>query len=246
MTTSLEGILPIDKPKGRSSFSLIPILRKKLQVQKIGHIGTLDPIASGVLVFLIGKNYTKIQGSLMKVDKEYNVRAKLGSATATYDTEGKITHISSKEPTLQEITTVLQSFQGNILQIPPMFCAKKHQGNRLYALARRGITIPREPVPVTVQVSTQSYSYPHLELHICCSSGTYVRSIVHDLGTLLGCYAHIEELCRTRCGEFRIQECISLSDIQRSDINTVISSKLIQHANISHSINLIKKNIFIS
>lgn len=216
----LEGILPIDKPKGRSSFSLIPLLRKQLQVQKIGHSGTLDPIASGVLVFLIGKNYTKLQGQLMKVDKEYTAKLLLGVATDTYDTEGKITYTSSRKPTLEHISQALQTFQGDILQVPPMYSAKKHKGKRLYSLARSGMTIVRKPIPVWVNVSLQSYLYPHLYLHIHCSSGTYIRSIANDLGNLLGCYAHIEELSRTRCGEFSLSDCISFAEI--TNLNATI------------------------
>lgn len=210
---SIEGILPIDKPRGRSSFSLIPSLRKKLQVQKIGHSGTLDPIASGVLIFLIGKNYTKLQGELMKADKEYTATLFLGVATDTYDTEGKITHTSMHKPTLEQIAEALESFQGEILQLPPMFSAKKQKGKRLYSLARSGITVVRESVPVWMRVSLQSYSYPYLYLHIHCSSGTYIRSIANDLGNLLGCYAHIEELCRTRCGKFSLSNCVSFTEI---------------------------------
>lgn len=213
MTTSLEGILPIDKPKGRSSFSIIPILRKKLQVQKIGHSGTLDPIASGVLVLLIGKNYTKIQANFMKVDKEYIATLYLGSATDTYDVEGKVTHTSMYKPTEEEILDALKSFQGDILQIPPMFSAKKYKGKPLYSLARSGITVTRNAVPVWVKVSVKNYSYPHLDLHIHCSSGTYIRSLANDLGNLLGCYAHIEELSRIRCGEYSLSDCFSFSEI---------------------------------
>lgn len=218
----LEGILPIDKPKGRSSFSLIPLLRKKLQVQKIGHSGTLDPIASGVLVFLIGKNYTKLQNQLMKADKEYTAKLVLGVATDTYDIEGKVTHTSLKKPTLENISEALETFQGEILQVPPMFSAKKHKGKRLYSLARSGVTVAREPVPVWVKVSLQSYSYPYLYLHIHCSSGTYIRSIANDLGNLLGCYAHIEELSRTRCGEFSLSDCVPFSEITNSDTATAV------------------------
>lgn len=213
----IEGILPIDKPRGRSSFSLIPSLRKKLQVQKIGHSGTLDPIASGVLIFLIGKNYTKLQGELMKADKEYTATLFLGVATDTYDTEGKITHTSMHKPTLEQIGEALESFQGEVLQVPPMFSAKKQKGKRLYSLARSGITVVRESVPVWMKVSLQSYSYPYLYLHIHCSSGTYIRSITNDLGNLLGCYAHIEELCRTRCGKFFLSDCFSFTEITKGD-----------------------------
>lgn len=213
MTTPLEGILPINKPKGQSSFSLIPILRKKLEVQKIGHSGTLDPIASGVLVLLIGKKYTKIQGELMKVDKEYVTTLRLGYATDTYDTEGKVTHTSVYQPTEQEILHALESFQGHILQTPPMFSAKKYKGKRLYSLARSGMTIIRQPVAIWTKISLTNYSYPHLHLHIHCSSGTYIRSLAHDLGNALGSYAHMEELSRTRCGEYSLSDCLSLSDI---------------------------------
>lgn len=228
MTIHLEGILPINKPKGRSSFSLIPILRKKLQVQKIGHSGTLDPIASGVLVLLIGKKYTKIQKDFMKVDKEYLTTLRLGIATDTYDIEGKVTHTSIYKPTKEEILQALESFQGDILQIPPMFSAKKYKGKPLYFLARSGITVNRDPVPVWIKVSLKNYCYPHLCLHIHCSTGTYIRSLAHDLGNILGCYAHIEALSRTRCGDYSLSDCISFSEINDT---TDIPIKLLQRKN---------------
>lgn len=223
MTIPLEGILPINKPKGRTSFSLIPILRKKLQIQKIGHSGTLDPIASGVLVLLIGKKYTKIQKDFMRVDKEYVTTLRLGSATDTYDIEGKVTHTSLYEPTRQEILQALTSFQGDILQIPPMYSAKKYNGTRLYSLARSGITVSRDPVPIWIKVSLKSYCYPHLCLHIHCSSGTYIRSLAHELGNILGSYAHIEELSRTRCGEYSLTDCLPFSEINNA---TAVSLRL--------------------
>lgn len=204
-----EGILLVDKPKGKTSFSLVAALRKKTGIQKIGHAGTLDPFATGVMVMLIGKNFTKLSDQFLSQEKEYWCKLHLGITTDSYDCDGKHTATSDKQPTLEEVEEGLKEFQGTILQTPPMFSAKKIQGKKLYELARKGVEIERQPVSVTVQTTFISYAYPYLELQVVCSKGTYIRSIAHDLGVKLGCGGHLVELKRIRSGTFHIKDCIN-------------------------------------
>lgn len=216
MLNPLEGVLLIDKARGKTSFSLITELRKMTGVRKIGHAGTLDPLATGVMILLIGKNFTRKSPLLMGQDKEYSATLCLGSATDTYDAEGKSTHHSSHIPTYEDILHALSFFQGEILQTPPMYSAKKVNGKKLYELARKNIEIPREAQKVRIAISLISYAYPHLKLHITCSKGTYVRSLAHDLGVQLNCYAHLFELKRTRCGPFKIDSCVPLETLKNN------------------------------
>lgn len=204
-----EGILLIDKPAGRSSFSLIPSLRKHLNVQKIGHAGTLDPFATGLLVFLIGRSYTKLADTFLADDKEYLATLHLGQSRDTYDCDGIITSTSEKVPTEGELVSVIELFQGEQLQIPPMFSAKKVAGQRLYKAARQGQVIERKAVPIRMQIELMSYSYPRLALQITCSKGTYIRSLAHDLGKALGTGAYVSHLRRIRSGRFHIDAAVS-------------------------------------
>lgn len=204
-----EGILLVDKPKGKTSFSLVSALRKKTGIQKIGHAGTLDPFATGLMIMLIGKQFTRLSDQYLTQDKEYQCTVRLGITTDTYDCEGIITETSPIEPSLSDIEHALIQFNGTMSQIPPMFSAKKIKGQKLYELARRGISIERQPVSVTLKTTLISYNYPNLELHIACSKGTYIRSLAYDLGRLLGCGAHLNELRRLKSGAFSIQQAIS-------------------------------------
>ena len=203
-----EGILLVDKPSGKTSFSLISALRKKLNIQKIGHAGTLDPFATGVMILLVGRNYTRQSDKFLNDDKEYIAEVKLGVETDSYDRDGNVTSESDIKPTLETIEATLQKFQGSVQQIPPMFSAKKKNGKKLYELARQGKSIEREPVTVFMEVTLLEYNYPFLKIKVSCSKGTYVRSIAYDLGQLLGCGAHLTELQRTRSGKFKIENCI--------------------------------------
>jgi tRNA pseudouridine55 synthase len=202
-----EGILPICKPKGKTSFSLVSMLRKLTNVRTIGHAGTLDPFADGVMVLLIGKRFTQLSNRFLNQDKEYRATVQLGITTDSYDIEGQITSQSPYIPTLAEVEEALLKFQGTILQTPPMFSAKKVEGKKLYELARKGITIERQAVPVTLHVELISYAYPYLELHVKCSKGTYIRSLAYDMGVELTCGAHLFALTRTRSGTVSLSAC---------------------------------------
>jgi len=203
-----EGLLLINKPEGRTSFSLIRALRKLTGIKKIGHAGTLDPFATGVMIILIGREYTRLSDKLLFQDKEYVGIVSLGVSTDTYDCDGKVVARSKKVPTEDEIQAIVAKFQGEIEQVPPMYSAKKIQGKKLYELARKGTTIERSPAKVQLTTEILSYSYPNLNLRISCSKGTYIRSIAHEIGQLLGCGAHLSKLNRTRSGSFCLERCI--------------------------------------
>lgn len=208
-----EGIYAIAKPPGKTSFSLVRALRKKTNIKKVGHAGTLDPFAEGVMILLVGKEFTKKADTFLNQDKEYKATLHLGIETTTYDPEGSITSENNLIPTLYQIKEALTLFQGTIPQIPPMFSAKKINGEKLYDLARKGIEIERKPVDVTITTTLISYTYPDLILNIACSKGTYIRSIAHDLGKSLGCGAYLKKLTRTRCGPYHLADCFDGNEL---------------------------------
>ena len=222
LTMSKEGILLVDKPKDKTSFYLVHVLRKITGVRKIGHAGTLDPLATGVMVMLIGSNYTKKTPLLIGHSKGYETTLLLGKVSDTYDIQGIVTEVSSKIPTLEDIQAALTNFQGKISQIPPMFSAKKIDGHKLCDLARKGIVVERKPVELEVSTKVISYDYPYLKLSIECSSGTYVRSIAHDLGLLLKTGALVYELTRIRSGPFNLNECTPLEEINPENISNLL------------------------
>lgn len=226
--TTPEGILLVDKPKGKTSFSLIAALRKILNIQKIGHAGTLDPMATGLMILLIGKRYTTLSDQLIATDKEYLAQITLGSSTDTYDAEGVVTKTSSIIPTEEQVTAALQQFQGTLQQIPPMFSAKKVKGQKLYDLARQGLEVERKSVQVTLHTELLEYRYPKIHLRINCSKGTYIRSIAHDLGEALGCYGHLSALVRSRSGKFLLQNSVPGEQIFNTPLD-VAKQTVLEH-----------------
>ncbi len=184
------------------------MLRKQLGVRKIGHAGTLDPFADGVMVMLVGRDFTRLSDKFLNQDKEYIGTIRLGIATDTFDCEGKIISENPLIPTLEQLEAVISEFQGTIKQIPPMFSAKKKNGVKLYDLARKGEVIDREPVEVTLQTKLISYAYPEAVISVKCSKGTYIRSIANDIGERLGCGGHLSSLTRTRSGNYNLDDCI--------------------------------------
>ncbi|MEX0961311.1 MAG: tRNA pseudouridine(55) synthase TruB [Simkaniaceae bacterium] len=210
---SNEGLLLLDKPAEKTSFYLVHLLRRLTKIKKIGHSGTLDPFATGLMIMLIGKSATRMQPHFLNDDKEYEVTIKLGEATDTFDRDGKITHTSETVPTIDAIIEELNKFQGQIAQTPPMFSAKKVQGKKLYELARQGIEIEREAKQVRVKTTLLSYAYPHLNLSIACSKGTYIRSIAHELGLHLKSYGYALNLKRTRSGPYSLKNALSVETI---------------------------------
>lgn len=217
MNEEIEGILLLNKPQGKTSFSLVAALRKKLKVKKIGHAGTLDPFATGVMVMLIGKRYTRLSDLFLHDDKEYLARLRLGIETDTYDLEGNTTCESTLIPHPDAVKSALLSFQGEIFQIPPMFSAKKINGKKLYELARKGKTIERTPAKIYVETTLLGYEYPYMNIHVKCSKGTYIRSLAYDLGKLLECGAHLSNLTRTRSGRFNLKDCLEADSLYEPD-----------------------------
>lgn len=205
---NIEGILPVNKPTGKTAFSLVASLRRILKVKKIGHAGTLDPFATGVMVMLIGRSYTQLSDQFLSSDKEYQAQILLGAATDTYDCDGAIVETSAIIPTQAEVEAAIAKFQGEIEQIPPMYSAKKVNGKKLYELARQGRTVERASVKLQVETTLLRYCYPYIDINVNCSKGTYIRSIAHDLGKILGCGGHLVRLQRTRSGSFHLDECL--------------------------------------
>jgi tRNA pseudouridine55 synthase len=209
-----QGIIAVDKPSGITAFELVRILRKLLGVKKIGHAGTLDPFATGVMVMLVGKKFTKLSDKLLNEDKEYIGRIRLGVVTDTFDCDGKVLETSGIIPDEAQVKEALRSFQGEIQQLPPMFSAKKLNGKKLYELARKGETVERPPVTVNLSTECINYAYPYLDIKVKCSKGTYIRSLAHDLGKILGCGGYLAELTRTRSGSYTIDDCIDGAILQ--------------------------------
>jgi tRNA pseudouridine55 synthase len=209
-----EGIILIDKPLKISSFGVIAALRRLTKVRKIGHCGTLDPLASGLLVCLIGKKYTRQSDSFLGCEKKYIASIHLGHSTTTYDLEGDITHKSDIQPTLDQVQEALSTFQGTTLQTPPLFSAKKVGGVKACDAARAGKTVELKPCEVTMHLEILSYSYPLLEIKVSCSKGTYIRSLAHDLGLKLQSFAHLCGLRRIQSGSFSIDQAISLDNLK--------------------------------
>lgn len=208
------GIIPINKPAGITAFHLVRLLRKHLGVRKIGHAGTLDPFATGVMVMLVGKKFTRLSDQFLNDDKEYIGRVHLGVATDTFDCDGKVLETSEIIPTIDEVKEALKSFQGEVQQLPPMYSAKKVGGKKLYELARKGKTIERKPVTINISTEFIEYCYPYLDIKVQCTKGTYIRTIAHDLGALLGCGGHLTSLTRTRSGTITLADCFEGQNLQ--------------------------------
>lgn len=225
MPEQFSGILLIDKPVNKTSFSLVAALRRLFKVKKIGHAGTLDPFATGVMVLLVGKEYTRLSDKLLCADKEYLAEVKLGVETDTYDCDGKIIGESSIIPSRSELETVLAYFQGEIEQVPPMFSAKKQQGKKLYELARKGITVERQAVKISLETQLVDYHYPFVKILINCSKGTYIRSIAHELGKRLGSFAHLNALKRLRSGSFLLENCIDGTNLDMPNCDVELLSR---------------------
>src|SRR4051812_3297015 len=211
----LEGVLLVDKPKGLTSHDVVYRLRRKLQMKKIGHAGTLDPMATGLLVMLIGMA-TRISQYLMSSDKVYEGEATLGVVTDSQDAEGEMME-TRPVPSLSEaqVKEVMKGFLGDQYQTPPMHSAIKIDGVPLYKLARKGEEVEREPRFIRVMsFELLSFASPKLTFRLHCTKGTYVRTIAHDLGQKLGCGAHLSALRRTASGKFDLNQGLALDQIE--------------------------------
>jgi tRNA pseudouridine55 synthase len=215
----LEGVLLVDKPTDHTSHDVVARLRGKLRMRRIGHAGTLDPMATGLLVILVGKA-TRISQYLMSVDKVYAGTIKLGEVTNTQDAEGEVLE-TRPVPSLTEaeIRQALQGFIGDQYQLPPMFSAIKIDGVPLYKRAREGEEVEREPRFIrVVSYELTRWASPELDFRVHCTKGTYVRTLAHDLGQRLGCGAHLKALRRLSSGDLTMEKALTLDQIMAMPI----------------------------
>lgn len=215
-----EGFIIIDKPKGLTSFDVVAKLRKITGVRKIGHCGTLDPLATGVLVCAIGRSATKKISEIQKTKKEYIATAELGRTSVTYDLEGPFTEfVVEKKPTKEQVLFVLKKFIGEIDQTPPIYSAKKIGGRRAYEMARKGEDVLMKKIKVKIfKIKLISYKYPHIKIKINCGSGTYIRSLANDIGVELGTGAFLQCLTRTQVGIFNLKNAFHLDKLTNKNI----------------------------
>ena len=208
-----DGALLVDKPVGLSSNAVLQQVKRLLGARKAGHAGTLDPLASGLLVILFGEA-TKFAGLLLESDKQYRATLKLGETTSTGDAEGEILESRNPEVSEAQILAALARFRGEIEQLPPMHSALKRAGVPLYKLARRGKTVERSRRRVEIlELESVGFHPPLLELRVRCSKGTYIRTLAEDIGAALGTGAHLAALRRTASGRFLIEAAVTLDDI---------------------------------
>lgn len=213
----MNGIININKPLGMTSHDVVGRLRRILGIKKIGHTGTLDPDASGVLPMCIGRA-TKTADMLTAQNKQYIAEVTLGSATTTLDASGEVTETSEVNADECDIQSVVTEFVGDIMQIPPMYSAIKIDGKRLYELAREGVEVERKPRPVTIEkieILGIDLENKKFSMKVDCSKGTYIRTLCDDIGRRLGCLAHMSALIRTRSGRFCIDDAYTLDEVEK-------------------------------
>jgi tRNA pseudouridine55 synthase len=210
----VNGILLLDKPTGITSNAALQKVKKLYRARKAGHTGSLDPLASGLLPICLGEA-TKVSGYLLDADKRYWVACKLGERTSTGDAEGELLEQRPVAVTGKQFRKVMEGFLGDIEQIPPMYSAVKHQGQRLYKLARQGVEVEREPRRITIHsIELLDFDPPRVEISLHCSKGTYVRTLVEDIGELLGCGAHVADLRRLGVGPYDDAGMVTLATLE--------------------------------
>jgi len=212
--SALDGAILVDKPAGPTSHDVVDAIRRKFQIKKVGHCGTLDPNATGLLIIVLGRG-TKLSERLMGDDKVYEGTVKFGEATDSYDCDGEITSSLPVMPmTLDQLNEEAATFIGDIMQVPPMVSAIKKNGVPLYKLARKGIEVEREARLIHVyNFRFTEYTEPFGKCRVACTKGTYIRSLAHDLGQKLGCGAHLTELRRCASGKFDVADALTLDAI---------------------------------
>ncbi len=217
----LSGLLLIDKPEGLTSFEVVRRARRALKIRKLGHLGTLDPFATGLLPLCLGEA-TKLAPYLMPGAKSYRATLKLGEATDTQDLTGRVVSQSEAWPAPDQVLQAAAQFVGEIEQAPPMYSAVHHQGQRLYKLARRGETVEVAPRRVTIyRLEVEEIALPHVTMTVQCSQGTYIRTLAADLGAALGCGAHLSALRRLAVGTFRVEEALPLATLEEAALEAL-------------------------
>jgi tRNA pseudouridine55 synthase len=222
-----DGILLVDKPAGPTSHDVVAAIRSRFHFNKVGHGGTLDPQATGLLVILLGKG-TKLSNQFSGSDKNYEGTLHLGISTDSQDAQGNILREADySKVTREQVETEMKKLTGDIMQMPPMVSAVKIGGVPLYKRARKGETVEREAKLIHVyEFKLLSFTLPQASFSLRCSKGTYVRTLCSDIGDALGCGAYLEQLRRTRCGDLKVEDAILLGDIMNMDL-TNIAGKII-------------------
>ena len=214
----LNGVLLLDKPTGISSNRALQEVKRYFSACKAGHTGSLDPLASGLLPICLGEA-TKVSQFLLDADKRYEVSARLGETTTTFDAEGEVVAVRPVAVNLAQVTAALARLTGEIAQIPPMYSAIKQSGQPLYKLARSGQTVERAPRQVRIySIELLELGQEQLKLAVFCSKGTYIRSLVYDLGEMLGCGAHVLTLKRLQSGQFLLKDAMSLTQLHETAV----------------------------
>ena len=218
-----DGLLVVDKTEGPTSHDIVYRARRILRTKRIGHTGTLDPFASGLLLLCIGRG-TRLSRFFQSEDKKYRGTISFGQATDTYDRTGKPASEKQAVALCEEtVRSIFDEFTGEISLLPPMYSAKKVGGKKLYELARKGEEIEREPNKIIIhQIELLNYNWPTLEIRTVCSSGTYIRSLAHDIGQSLGTGAYLEKLKRTKIGEHKLKDAIDLDKIDQTNWQNLI------------------------
>ncbi len=223
---TVNGIVIVDKEKGYTSHDVVNVIRKIFNTRKVGHTGTLDPDATGVLPICIGKG-TKVCDMLTFSDKEYVARVRLGIQTDTQDISGEVIRESEVNVTFDELKCISEKFKGEIMQIPPMYSAIKIGGKKLCDLARKGIEVERKPRPVTVySIDISNFDGKEFDMKVACSKGTYIRTLCHDIGNALGCGAVMTELRRTKASVFSIDNSHTLESLKQRKENGTLNEVL--------------------
>jgi tRNA pseudouridine55 synthase len=223
----INGIVVVDKPPDWTSHDVVAKFRGMAKTKSVGHLGTLDPIATGVLPLIVG-NVTRLARFYTKADKTYEAVVRFGFSTDTYDRSGRPTSELASAPSLPEIEAVLRGMPGPQLQMPPQYSAKKVGGRAAYESARRNIAVELTPVEIEIfELRVEGYSAPDLRVTVRSSGGTYVRSIAHDVGAALGCGAHLQELRRLSSGDFRIEQARTLEELQALTADGRLSEALL-------------------
>ncbi len=216
MPSGMNGIFNVNKPAGMTSHDVVATIRRASQAPRVGHAGTLDPLATGVLLICMGQG-TRIAEYLSDHDKKYRARIRLGVETDTYDAAGTVIAEQPVHVTRDQVETALQGFVGKLSQAPPAYSAIKQAGVPLYKLARQGVEVETAPRQVEIySIGLLDFAPPEVEIEVHCSKGTYIRSLAHDLGEKLGCGAHITALARTAIGHFTLEDSVGLEPLREA------------------------------